>query len=49
VADPDTLGRRLHLLYDGANTSARMDHDPGAAMAARVAASVLLDAALSAS
>jgi AcrR family transcriptional regulator len=48
VRDPDDLARRLHLLYDGASLSARMDHDPSAAIAARAAASVLLDAALSA-
>jgi AcrR family transcriptional regulator len=44
--EPEALGRQLQLLYDGANTSARMDRDPGAAMAARSAAAVLLDAAL---
>jgi AcrR family transcriptional regulator len=47
VPDPETLGRKLHLLYDGAGLSARMDHDPSAAVAARAAAEVLLDAALS--
>jgi AcrR family transcriptional regulator len=31
VADPDALARQLHLLYDGAGLSARMDHDPSAA------------------
>jgi hypothetical protein len=36
----------LHLLYDGSGQSARMDHDPAAAAAARTAAAVLLDAAL---
>jgi AcrR family transcriptional regulator len=44
--DPDVLARQLHLLYDGSSQSARMDHDPGAAVAARAAAAVLLDAAL---
>jgi len=44
--DPDGLARQLHLLYDGASLSARMDHDPSAAAAARTAATALLDAAL---
>jgi AcrR family transcriptional regulator len=44
--DPDGLARQLHLLYDGSSQSARMDHDPGAAVAARAAAAILLDAAL---
>ena len=48
VADPETLGRRLHMLYDGASLSARMDHDPAASIAARAAAETLLDAALAA-
>jgi AcrR family transcriptional regulator len=46
VPGPEVLARQLHLLYDGSGTSARMDHDPGAAGAARAAAAVLLDAAL---
>jgi AcrR family transcriptional regulator len=45
--DPETLARQLHLLYDGAGISARMDRDPGAAAAAREVATVLLDAATS--
>jgi AcrR family transcriptional regulator len=45
VADPDTLARQFHLLYDGAILSARMDHDPSAATTARAAAAVLFDAA----
>jgi AcrR family transcriptional regulator len=45
VADPETLARQLHLLYDGATLSARMDHDPTAASFAREAAAALLDAA----
>jgi AcrR family transcriptional regulator len=45
VADPDALARQLHLLYDGAGLSARMDHDPSAATTARAAAAALLDAA----
>ncbi len=44
--DPKGLARQLHLLWDGAGQSARMDHDPAAARAARAAASALLDAAL---
>jgi len=44
---PELLGRQLHLIYDGASLSARMDHDPAAAAtAARAAAETLLDAAL---
>jgi AcrR family transcriptional regulator len=43
---PEVLARQLHLLYDGSGQSARMDHDPGAAAAARDAAATLLDAAL---
>lgn len=46
VRDPATLARQLHLLWDGASASARMDHDPASARAAKSAASVLLDAAL---
>ncbi|HEX3610563.1 MAG TPA: TetR/AcrR family transcriptional regulator [Sporichthyaceae bacterium] len=45
VADPDALARELHLLYDGAGLSARMDHDPTAATTAKAAATVLFDAA----
>ncbi len=47
AADPATLARRVQLLYDGATTSARMDHDPTSAAIAKAAAEVLLDAALS--
>jgi len=46
VAAPETLGRQLHMIYDGASLSAWMDHDPTAAAAARSAAETLLDAAL---
>jgi AcrR family transcriptional regulator len=48
AADPDLLGRQLHLLYDGAGLTARMDHDPGIATASRRAVELLLDAALGA-
>jgi AcrR family transcriptional regulator len=45
--DPEGLARQLHMLYDGASLSARMDHDPaGALAAARAAVATLLDAAL---
>jgi AcrR family transcriptional regulator len=43
---PEALARQLHLLYDGSGQSARLDHDPTAATAARAAAATLLDAAL---
>jgi hypothetical protein len=46
VPDPEGLARQLHLLYDGASLSARLDHDQSAATAARTAAAALLDAAL---
>lgn len=46
VSDPDTLARALHLLYDGAGVSARMDHDLDAATAARAVAAVLVDTAV---
>jgi AcrR family transcriptional regulator len=46
--DPVSLGRQLHLVYDGAGLAARMDHgDPGIAQPARDAAQALLEAALS--
>ncbi len=44
--EPEILARQLHLLYDGSGQSARLDHDPAAAAAARAAAATLLDAAL---
>jgi AcrR family transcriptional regulator len=45
--DAISLGRQLHLIYDGAGLAARMDHrDPGIAPSARDAARGLLDAAL---
>jgi AcrR family transcriptional regulator len=46
AADPESLARQLHILYDGATLSARMDRDPSAATTARAAAAALLDAAL---
>ena len=48
AAEPEKLGRQLHMIYDGALLSARMDRDPSSAVAARAAAEVLLDAALAA-
>ena len=46
AADPSTLAMQLHVLWDGAAQSLRMDHDPTVARAARSAAAALLDAAL---
>jgi AcrR family transcriptional regulator len=46
--DAELLGRQLHMIYDGASLSARMDRDPSAAVTARAAAAALLDAALAA-
>jgi hypothetical protein len=45
AADPERLARQLHMLYDGASLSARMDHDPAISVDARAAAETLLDAA----
>jgi AcrR family transcriptional regulator len=44
--DPATLGRQLHLIYDGAGISARMDRDPSIAVGARAAAAALLETAI---
>ncbi|WP_194904554.1 TetR/AcrR family transcriptional regulator [Catenulispora rubra] len=46
VTDYEELARQLHLLYDGAGVSARMDRDPSAATTARAAAAALFDAAV---
>jgi AcrR family transcriptional regulator len=46
AADPRTLGRQLHLIYDGAILSAQMDHDPSIAVEARAAVTALLTTAL---
>ena len=46
VPEPEVLARQLHLLYHGSGQSARMNHDPAAAAAARAAGATLLDAAL---
>jgi AcrR family transcriptional regulator len=48
VPEPSVLARQLHLLYEGAGQSVRMDQDVTAAAVARAAATVLLDAALAA-
>jgi AcrR family transcriptional regulator len=45
AADPVRLGRQLHVLYDGAGLTARMDHDADIALATRAAVEVLLHAA----
>ena len=45
--NPGSLGRQLHLVYDGAGLAGRMDHhDPGIAPSARDAVQALLDTAL---
>jgi len=46
AADPELLGRQLHLLYDGAGSSGNLDRDPTAAATARTAAESLLDASI---
>jgi len=46
AADAVSLGRQLHLLYDGAGLAARMDREPEDARAARCAVQTLLDAAV---
>lgn len=43
--DPETLARQLHLVYDGAQQAARMDHEATVAATARRAAETILDAA----
>lgn len=46
VAEPEDLARKLHVLYDGAGVSVRLDRDQAAVGWARAAAESLLDAAL---
>jgi AcrR family transcriptional regulator len=47
ASDPECLGRQLHVLYDGAGVSGRMDHgDAGLAPSMRAAAETLVDAAV---
>ena len=45
VAEPAGLARQLTLLYDGALVQSRLDRGPAAAIAAKAAAQVLIDAA----
>jgi AcrR family transcriptional regulator len=44
--DPAALAQQLVLLYDGASVTAQLDHRRDAALTARAAAAVLLEAAL---
>jgi len=44
AADPEALGRRLVMLYDGATVAASMDRDPGSAARAKEMAVAMLDA-----
>jgi AcrR family transcriptional regulator len=46
AGDPYTLARQLHILYDGAGMSARIDRDPSIATAAHAAAQTLIDSAI---
>jgi AcrR family transcriptional regulator len=48
AADPEALAEQLAQLYDGAQIAARMDRNPGAALAARNAAATLLAASITA-
>ncbi len=43
--DPGQLGRQLHVLYDGAGLTARMDRDPDIAATTHAAVESLLDSA----
>jgi hypothetical protein len=43
AADPNQLGLRLVLLYDGATVGAAMDRNSGAVAEARAVAELLLD------
>jgi AcrR family transcriptional regulator len=46
ASNPVSLGRQLHLIYDGAGLAGRMDHhDPAIARSSRDAVQALLDAA----
>ena len=44
--DAEGLGRQLHIIYDGAGLSARLDRNPEVTVAAKAAAVTLFDAAL---
>jgi AcrR family transcriptional regulator len=45
AADPELLARQLHMIYDGASLSVRLDRNPEATAMARAAAEALIDAA----
>lgn len=45
ASDPGQLGSQLHVLYDGAGLTARMDRDPDIAATTRAAVETLLDSA----
>jgi AcrR family transcriptional regulator len=45
AADPELLARQLHMIYDGASLSVRLDRNSAATAMARAAAETLLDAA----
>jgi AcrR family transcriptional regulator len=44
AADPDQLGQQLNVLYDGAELTAHMDHNPDIADVTRKVVAVLLEA-----
>ncbi|WP_327237115.1 TetR/AcrR family transcriptional regulator [Streptomyces sp. NBC_01317] len=46
VANPVSLARQLHMLFDGSGLGADVEHDPSLADEARAAAEVLVDAAI---
>lgn len=46
ASDPSALACQLHLVYDGAQQAARMDHDADIAARSKAAAAALLSAAL---
>jgi AcrR family transcriptional regulator len=45
TSEPDCLARQLHVLYDGAGLTARMDHDQDIAKDVRRTVEVVLDSA----
>jgi AcrR family transcriptional regulator len=45
LPQPNTLGRRLQILYDGAVSGSGMEHDPSIAAEARAVAEMLLGSA----
>jgi hypothetical protein len=46
AADPDSLARQLHLLYDGLAATAWLDHDPSVVADTVAAARTLVGAAI---